>query len=155
MMYFGLTYEEIDLLIKAIDLKCQNYTLTDRDEDIDILRGIQYRLEMICQQDFEAQATAWEVPVQNEKGRTKHWFRSVEVRVFSELLYVFRARAEDLFRTNDPVTGHFVVLGNREYRSTDPAPAEIHLKALIVFRHVANWMRASGLTEESVKKSWT
>lgn len=153
-MILNLNFDEIDLLIKAIDLKCENYSLADRDEDIDILRNIEDRLEAICQQRFEAVATAWEVPVQNEKGRKKHWIRSVEIRIFSEVLYVFRVRAEYLFKSNDPITDHYVVLGNREYRTTQPAPAEVHLKALVAFRGVSAWMQSAGLTEDSVKKDW-
>lgn len=154
-MILNLNFDEIDLLIKAIDLKCENYNLADRDEDIDTLRSLEDRLEAICQQRFEAVATAWEVPIQNERGRTKHWFRSVEVRIFSEVLYVFRVRAEDLFKSNDPITDHFVVIGNHEYRTTQPAPAEIHLKALTAFRGISAWMRDAGLAEDLVRKDWT
>src|SRR5271166_1663395 len=153
-MILNLTFDEIDILIRAIQLKRDNYQISDRDDDHALLNGLEDRLEAICHQDAEAVATAWEAPVQNEKGRRKHWFRSVEVRTFSEVLYVFRVRAEDLLRPNDPITDHYVVLGNREYRTTQPAPAEVHLKALVAFRGVTAWMIDAGITEDSVRKEW-
>jgi hypothetical protein len=149
-----LTFDEIDVLLRAIQLKRENYQLTDQDHDIVLLDGLEDRLEAVCHQSAEPVATAWQVEVKNEKGRRKHWFRSVEVRVFSEMLYVFRVRAEDLFKPNDPITDHYIVIGNREYRTTQPAPAEVHLKALVAFRGVFAWMTDAGITEETVRKDW-
>ena len=159
-MIVDLNFDEIDLLIQAIDLKRHNYNLGDSDDAIDILSQVADRMEAICQRTAEPVASAWEHEVKNDKGRGKHWLRMVEVRIFSEVLYIFRVRAEDLFifeneQLHDPIKDHSIVLGNIEYRTTHPAPAEIHLKALIAIRGIQAWMLDAGLNMNAVKQEWT
>jgi len=153
-MILNLTYTEMDLLVRAIQLKRETYQVSDRDDDHALLNDLEARIDAICRQTAEAEATAWQVEIQNDKGRRKHWYRTVEIRIFSEVLYVFRVRAEDLFKPNDPITDHYVVIGKREYRTTQPAPAEIHLKALIALRGISAWMSSLELTEDLMRRDW-